>query len=171
VAAVLDFLASYLLIHRDLSPSNILIDAAGRVKVIDLGLARDAESALTRSSVGARGTPGYEAPEQLVRTKAAEPASDQWALAAIVYETLTGTAPYFDAADGADAGLAALNRIADDAPLRSPRELNPSVGEALSNTVLRALARVPRKRFPTSKVFVEELGRSPARRVKLPYRR
>ncbi len=169
VASALDYLADYDLVHRDLSPWNILVGDSGAVKVIDLGLAREAGSGLTRSSmIDVMGSPGYLAPEQLERPKSVEPASDQWALASIVYEALTGIPPHFGGGDHEDgAEMSALQRLADGAPLRRPSELNSTVGPALDATVLRALSTATSERFPSSSLFVAALRRAPCAALRL----
>lgn len=169
VAAALDYLAGYDLVHRDVSPSNVLVDRADKVKVIDLGLAREAGSGITRSSmVDVMGSPGYLPPEQLERPKCVEPASDQWALAAIVYEALTGIPPHFDDADHEDGvEMSALQRLADAVPMSQPCLLNETVGEALDSAVLRALATDPTKRFSCCRDFVDEVVRSSSPEVRL----
>jgi serine/threonine protein kinase len=168
VAAALDFLAGYSLVHRDLSPDNILIARRRRVKVIDLGLAREAESRLTNTGTGdVMGSPGYLPPEQLRATDAV-PKSDQWALGAIVYETLTRVPPFGHVDD--DSRLAALERLADGEPLEPPQDLNPSISRDISAAVLCALALSPRERFPTSTEFISRLSSASSDGLSLPIR-
>ena len=173
VAKALDYLAEYELVHRDLSPSNILINAANDVKVIDLGLAREAGSGLTRSSmVDVMGSAGYLPPEQLERPKEVDPKSDQWALGAIVYQALTGIPPHFDDPNHEDgAEMSALQRLADGAPLRAPSEVNTSVDSRVEVAVLRALRATPTARFPSCLAFVDRLRRVPGRTIVLPMQR
>ena len=82
-------------VHRDVKPENLLVDAAGRVRVTDFGLARDLHSTqrrLTRSGAMV-GTPHYMSPEQL-RGEPATPRSDVWALGVVLYEALSGDVPF-----------------------------------------------------------------------------
>jgi serine/threonine-protein kinase len=160
VAAALDYLAEYDLVHRDLSPSNILVGERGEAKVIDLGLAHEAGSRLTRSSmIDVMGSPGYLAPEQLEHPKGVEPASDQWALAAIVYQGLTGVPPHFHGADDENGPeLSALQRLAEGAPLRPPSELNSTISAELEAVVLKALATEPASRFVSACAFARAVA-------------
>lgn len=81
------------MIHRDVKPSNLVVNAKmSNAKLIDFGIARADEGYYTKTGQ-ILGTPGYRAPEQLGRKEAAAvPRSDQWALAAILYRQITGRA-------------------------------------------------------------------------------
>jgi serine/threonine-protein kinase len=167
VASALDHLAEYDLVHRDLSPWNILVGVGDQVKVIDLGLAREAGSSLTRTSmVDVMGSPGYLPPEQLERAKGVEAQSDQWALAAIVYEAATGIPPYYDATEEDEGDVGALQRMADGVPLRLPSELNVAFGPEFDRALFQALESRPGQRYRTSRDFVIAIKRA-APRAKL----
>src|SRR5581483_920077 len=123
------------LIHRDVKPSNCFLEADGRVKVGDFGLAKSllSDSQLTRPGTFL-GTPLYAAPEQ-VKREAADAQSDIYSVAATLYYLLTARAPH----ESGDA-LASLARIvSEDAP--PPRRLRPELPRALERVVLRGLQR------------------------------
>lgn len=115
-------------LHRDFKPRNVLIDARGRPMLSDFGLAVCIESgsALTQTGIVV-GTFDYMAPEQRHRLHVDERA-DQYSLAAVTYEMLTGEKP-----------LGAFKR---------PSELNPQLPPAVDSILLRALSRDPDDRFP-----------------------
>ncbi|MEM7587707.1 MAG: protein kinase, partial [Acidobacteriota bacterium] len=128
------------LIHRDLKPANIHRDPQGRVKILDFGLARSSEPALT--TVGAVfGTPRYMAPEQ-VKGEPFDMRSDVFSLGAILYEILGGE-PCFPAASV----HAAIFQVLERQP-PSLVELDPTVPPLLARIVEKALAKQPKRRFP-----------------------
>jgi len=154
------------IIHRDLSPENILIeDESGRVKVVDFGVAHVEGSELTRPSQGnVIGRLGYMAPEQARPGEPLTPASDQWALAAIVYEALAGFVPLHESADADSFTQSAQIRLADrlqsgERP-RPLRDLAREVPAGVDAALTRALAPVPAERFPTLREFVAALSSS-----------
>jgi eukaryotic-like serine/threonine-protein kinase len=138
------------LIHRDLKPANIFIEQrpnfAAVVKVLDFGVAKfvveehdDDYNTLTQ--VGALiGTPRYMSPEQCAGTVALTPASDVYSLGIILYEMLTGTAPF----NGETHLAIALKQVSE--PPHPPREIVASIPEALEQVVLHALAKNPNER-------------------------
>src|SRR3954452_14246933 len=128
-------------VHRDVKPSNVLVNAAKNAKLADFGIARArADSTMTASGM-VTGTPAYLAPEVASGTTATE-ASDVWSLGATLYHTLTGRPPY----DLGDNVLAAMYRIVHDEPPRLP-ELGWPAG-LLETT----LARDPAARWPMARV-------------------
>jgi hypothetical protein len=138
------------LVHRDIKPANLWLERpAGRVKILDFGLARPVAGGVPLTERGAvLGTPGYLAPEQ-ARGEAAGPHSDLFSLGCVVYEMATGQAPF----RGNDL-LAVLTALAVDRP-RPPGELNPDVPPPLENLIFRLLARDPEDR----PVSAAEVGR------------
>jgi serine/threonine protein kinase len=122
------------IIHRDIKPTNILVDSKGRVKLTDFGLARTAGAAGISISGRVPGTECYMAPEQFLEMRQATALSDQYSLAVTLYETVTG---------------------------RSPRMINMRyVPEELQGFLERSLQEDPQARFGDLAAFDAELGRN-----------
>jgi serine/threonine protein kinase/formylglycine-generating enzyme required for sulfatase activity len=141
-------------VHRDVKPENVLVDSEGRVRVADFGLALvGGLERLTRTGA-LLGTPSYMAPEQIAPDKAhaVGPATDVWALGAMLYEALTGRLP-FPAADLVTlAGQVLSGRVS------APRKHAPEVGSALEATCLRALSLEIQDRHADAGVFANALS-------------
>jgi len=152
VAEGLDAIHRAGLVHRDIKPANILLADDGRVLVADLGLAK----AVQLDDDGGRrtvvGTPKYLAPEQ-VRGLPVDGRADLYALGVVLFECLTGQAPF----TGADDTAVAAARLRRNAP--PVRELAPDVPRPLAEIVARLLSRDPGRRPPTARAVGQELGR------------
>ena len=130
-------------IHRDLKPQNIMLDNAGRVLVMDFGLARSVEmSGLTQTGT-VLGTPAYMSPEQ-AQGGALDERSDLFSLGVIFYELLTGQAPF-----QADTIWGTLLKRTEGPP-PAPISIIPDLPAALSNVVMKCLAIDPAERFQTA---------------------
>jgi len=139
-------------IHRDIKPQNLLLDATGMLKVMDFGVARLAGGSSGLTEVGMLvGTPSYMAPEQLL-TDTFDHRIDLYAVGVVLFECLTGRLPF--EAPSVVALIAKL--IREDPPV--PESLNPEIPPALSALVLRLLAKEPEKRPETAGELVRLLG-------------
>ncbi len=154
VADALDYAHSEGVVHRDVKPSNILLDRRGVPILSDFGLARIAETAESErlTQTGAMvGTPTYMAPEQCAGHEAGPPA-DIYALGVIAFEMITGRVP-FNAPT--PLGVIAAHQMT---PPPSPRKLNPSLPESVVQPILTCLAKDPRQRQETATEFIEQLA-------------
>lgn len=142
-------------LHRDLKPSNILIDKRDQVRITDFGLAMrvDAESDLTRTGQLV-GTPSYMPPEQAQGKRSLiGPGSDVYSLGAILYECLTGRAPF-----RADSVMKTIEQVIHvEAP--SPRVLSPGLPRDMETICLKCLEKEPHRRYGTAQLLANDLGR------------
>jgi serine/threonine protein kinase len=160
IASALDAAHSQGLVHRDVKPENILIDADGRAMLTDFGIAReldvlrDGTSARTPSVNGLPvGTPEYMSPEQL-RGGAADQRMDVYALGAVLYEMVTGRVPHL-AMTPYEIAIKTLTERAIP-----PSALNPAIWPELEEVILGALSSDPQYRYPTMHSFASALHRA-----------
>ena len=133
------------LIHRDIKPGNILLEAGviERVKITDFGLARAADDASMTQSGLIAGTPMYMAPEQAMGHKIDQRA-DLFSLGSVLYQMISGRAPF-----RAQSTLAVLKRVAEEEPRPIP-EIIPETPDWLCHIITRLHAKKPNDRFQTA---------------------
>jgi serine/threonine protein kinase/Tfp pilus assembly protein PilF len=151
-------------VHRDLKPQNIMIDAEGKLTVMDFGIAHSAELTGMTQTGALLGTPEYMSPEQ-ARGQKADARSDVFSLGIIVYELLTGETPY-----RADTVLATLLKRTQE-KARPLTELDPTIPRYLGDIVAKCLETDPGMRYQkASEVQVDlEARRKP--RTTIPWLR
>jgi serine/threonine-protein kinase len=138
-------------VHRDVKPANIVVDADGYAKLTDFGIARALNEAPLTQTGEVLGTPHYLAPEQ-AKGEQAGPLSDVYALAVVGYEMLTGERPF----SGESMVATALAHVSQPAP-----QLSHDIGEPLRTTVMAALAKNPAQRPQSAAEFAEALRLPP----------
>jgi serine/threonine protein kinase len=136
------------LVHRDISPANVLLGLDGSVKLADFGIAK--ETRVTTLSGSMHGTVTYMAPEQC-RGHAFDRRADIWALGVILYELVTRQRLFW-----ADNDVASLHKVLSGQVTR-PRKIDPTLPTALEDIVMTALAQDPTARFPDARRFADAL--------------
>ncbi|HEY3118688.1 MAG TPA: protein kinase [Chloroflexota bacterium] len=142
------------IVHRDVKPENILFDRDGSPHLSDFGIARSVATTGLTYTAGVIGSAKYISPEQ-VKGRDVSPASDVYALGAVLFELLTGLPPF-----DSESIWGLLYQHAS-APTPSIRELNATVPQAFIRVVEQALAKDPKDRFPDAKALWDALSAIP----------
>jgi len=141
----LDYFHRRGIVHRDIKPGNIMVDASGHLTVTDFGIARTEDSTLTRVGT-VLGSPWYMSPEQITEMPI-DGRSDLFSVGIILYELLTGTNPF-----KADRLIVIIDRIVKE-PHPKPSSLVPGLPPAIDQIFEKALAKNPQDRFQNGAEF------------------
>ncbi|MGN0854279.1 MAG: protein kinase [Kiritimatiellia bacterium] len=144
VAQALRCAADQGLVHGDVKPENILLDANGNAKLVDFGLA-----AMQRDTDEIWGTPYYIAPEK-VKKEAVDYRADMYSLGGTIYHALTGVAPF----EGDDATAVVRRRF--EAPPAKPSEIRPGISPQIDYLVMKMLALNPADRYPSFEALLAD---------------
>lgn len=138
------------LVHRDISAGNVLVDAAGRVKVTDFGIARATDERTLTQTGAMIGSVHYMSPEQ-ARGEAVGPASDLYSVGILLFELVTGRKPF----ESDNPVKLALKHVREEPP--SPARWRPDLPKNVENAVLRALEKEPEQRFASAEAMRQAL--------------
>jgi len=139
-------------IHRDIKPQNIIIEATGGLKIMDFGIARLKEERGMTAEGTVVGTPDYMSPEQ-ARGQTLDFRSDIYSTGVVLYEVFTGTLPF----DGDSPLAVVLKHIQEPPP--SPQARNPRIDPKISQIVLKCVQKDPKDRFQSVNDLYEALAR------------
>jgi len=155
VASALAYAHGHGVVHRDIKPENILLEG-GVAVVADFGIARAISAAdaqhITQTGT-AIGTPAYMSPEQATGRDEIDGRSDQYSLACVTYEMLVGEPPFTGPTAQAIMARHSLDAVSP------PTIVRATIPDGMEDAILRALAKTPADRFPTTALFAEALQR------------
>ena len=148
LAEALEYAHEKGVIHRDVKPSNAMLDSRGEIFLTDFGIAKIAESAVQLTATGTiTGTPEYMSPEQAQGMKI-DQRTDIYSLGVVLYEMLTGQVPYH-----AETPIAVILMKIQN-PLPPPSVVNPDIPDPLESVLLKALTKEPQDRFASMGDFL-----------------
>jgi serine/threonine-protein kinase len=152
VAAALDHAHARGVLHRDVKPANVLVDASGSLLLADFGLAKNTAISSELTAAGmVVGTPAYMAPEQAIG-KPVDRRADQYALGIVAFELLTGRTPF-----RSESPFAVLDKHLREAP-PPPSSFVPGLPLGVDAVLAKALSKQPQDRFDTCRELVEALA-------------
>ena len=149
IAEALDLAHERGVIHRDIKPTNIMFDEEGRPFLSDFGVAKDTAADMTLTGQAMVGTPVYMSPEQFMGT-AVDGRSDQYSLAVVIFEALTGQPPFMG-----NTMQIMYKHVHEEPP--NLTELNQNLPPSLAVVISRAMAKERVNRFPTVQSFVQSV--------------
>ncbi len=152
-AVALDYAHQKGIVHRDIKPANIMIAGDGTAKITDFGIAKITASDQFTMTGTIVGTPHYMSPEQ-VQGQPVDGRSDQFSLAVIAFEMLTGEKPY----TGEHLTTVVYKIVAEEPA--APHRLNPTLGGAIESVLRKSLSKKPEARYPTCQEFAEALEKA-----------
>jgi len=152
-AVALDYAHQKGIVHRDIKPANIMIARDGTAKITDFGIAKITASDQLTMTGNIVGTPHYMSPEQ-VQGQPVDGRSDQFSLAVIAFEMLTGEKPY-----SGEHLTTVVYKIVAEEPA-APHRLNPTLGGAIESVLRQSLSKKPDARYPTCQEFAGALEKA-----------
>jgi serine/threonine-protein kinase len=158
MASALDYTHARGIIHRDIKPANVMLDAFGAAKIMDFGIARISSTQTNTPAGTVMGTLEYMAPEQ-IKGEPVDGRADQFSLAAVAYELLTGSTMF-----GEQTFATLAYKIVNEMP-PPLRTHNPKLPSGVDEVVSRALRKAPEDRFPTCGEFAMAVERAIAGEV------
>ena len=153
------------MVHRDVKPGNVMLDVNGRVTVTDFGIAKELSSGALTGSGAIIGTPYYMSPEQCRGGNAITGAADQYSLAVMTYQMVSGHLPF-----DADSAIDVIHKHVSEPP--PPLEtLLPTLPRHVISAINRGLSKKATDRFPTVTSFVAALRHAPDEKTLMMERR
>jgi len=150
IAKGLDHAHKHGIIHRDVKPANVLLNSAGAPVIADFGLARLLEQPSATATGMFAGTPAYMSPEQAEGGEIG-PRADQYSLAALAYELLTGQVPF-----PGDTVSEVLTALLTRAPV-PPSMIRPGLSPRVDGAILRGLSKKPEARWPSCQALIDAI--------------
>jgi serine/threonine protein kinase len=150
------------IVHRDLTPDNVLVSYDGAVKLIDFGIAQGENRVYQTTNGVLKGTCGYMAPEQLIETADVDRRTDIFAFGVILYELTTGVHPFT-----AKQAVQLFDQVLGSR-YRRPREVRPDLSDSLETLIVACLSRQPSARPATMREVAESVRDELVRRGALP---